>query len=228
MIFTVQGVDFIIDEEDYHIAEKYPWRINRQGYLRCNHSKGGELSELLFHRVIMGVNDPKILVDHRDRNPRNNKKSNLRLTDYLGNSRNVSKWSKPTSSKYKGVSVTSDGMYLVSIRTGTEEAGRIRERYDNEDVAGYVYNLYAIKYFGEYASLNNAPTFTSAEIEKSKLSRNSNEKVSSHKGVSWRKGKNKWLAQFYHNKKRYRVGQFDTEEEAYQALIEKKREMGIL
>lgn len=228
MIFKFKDTEFIFDDEDSYLLEgDYVWSIDRSGHLRRGFYTNKGIENIAIHRLIMNVTEPNVLVDHKDRNPRNNMKSNLRITDHLGNSRNASKWSKPTSSKYKGVSITNDGMFLMSIRIGIDNI-RIRERYSNEDIAGYVYNLYAIEYFGEFSSLNDVKSFTQEEIELSRLSMSVNEKTSRYKGVSWRKGKNKWLAQFYHNKKRYRVGQFDTEEEAYRELTKKKNEMGII
>lgn len=186
------------------------------------------ISTIQVHRLIMNVSDSKVIVDHKDANEKNNRKSNLRLTDNLGNSRNVSKWTKKTTSKYKGVSLTSDGVWMMSIRTGDEVIGRLRERYDNEDIAGYVYNLNAVKYFGEFANLNTTPSFTEKEIKNSRLCQKVNERSSIHKGISWVNNSQKWLVQFRHNKERIRVGLFSTEEDAYRALINKKKELGIL
>ncbi|MFA2720567.1 AP2/ERF family transcription factor [Bacillus paranthracis] len=223
MIVTVKGINFIIDDEDAHLLKGRNLSVGR-GYLRYSNGDG---TYTMFHRLVMGVTDPNILVDHRSTEKHDNRKENLRITDNLGNSRNVSKTKRKTSSKYKGVSVTSDGQYMVSIRTGTDD-GRIRERYLSEDVAGYVYNLYAIKYFGEYANLNDVTSFTEEEIKKNRVKKKSQEKQSKYKGVSWNESRQKWVAQFSHNKTKINAGRFNTEEEAYKALINKKTEMGII
>ena len=230
MIFTFNGVDYLFDDDDSHLLDgNYIWSTNREGHLRRGvFIEGVGVRNVSMHRIIMNVTGPSILVDHINRDNTDNRKINLRLTDHLGNSRNVSKWSKPTTSKHKGVSRTKDGKFVMSIRTGTEK-GRIRERYDNEDVAGYVYNLNAIKYFGEFASLNDVQSFTQEEITRSRLSKKENtHKTSQYAGISWIEKYQCWLAQFHYKKVRYRVGTYADEQEAYSELLKKKKELGII
>lgn len=49
-----------------------------------------------------------------------------------------------------------------------------------------------------------------------------------YRGVSYLKDRDKWLVQFTKNKKKYRVGQFDTKEEAYKAKTEFMKSKGFL
>lgn len=94
----------IVDDEDYDKLIKYNWyswygvrRIHRN-YCICSKtfSKGLANEILSISR--------KIIIDHIDRDPFNNQKSNLREVTVQQNSMNVAKYiRKDTTSKYKGV-----------------------------------------------------------------------------------------------------------------------------
>lgn len=97
-----------VDEEDYQRLRlwEYHWHrhIDRNtAYVRtCRKRK-----TILLHRLVFGLLDSQtsVQVDHIDHNGLNNSKSNLRITDDAGNSRNRNKLlSRKTSSYYKGVS----------------------------------------------------------------------------------------------------------------------------
>lgn len=62
------------------------WYIASQGNSRTRYVTHDTYGKL--HRYILGITDPKILVDHIDRNGLNCQKSNLRLTDCSTNKRN--------------------------------------------------------------------------------------------------------------------------------------------
>lgn len=85
----------IIDLEDIEKCKNRKWR-NFNGYVATNGSK-----TLFIHRMLM-LNDkqlrsPKIIVDHKDGNPLNNRKSNLRITTQQNNVLNRSFMSNNTS-----------------------------------------------------------------------------------------------------------------------------------
>lgn len=96
--------------------------------------------EGLLHRIIMNVTDPLIYVDHIDRNPLNNCKSNLRISDPKKNAENRSS-QKNSSSRYVGVSlnkttkkwiayVNSYGKALYSKTFDTEHGAALgRDQY---------------------------------------------------------------------------------------------------
>lgn len=100
-----------VDEEDYWRLRLWEYKWHRHvdkntTYVRaCKKRK-----TVLLHRLVLGLLDsPTALqVDHRDHNGLNNSKSNLRITDNGGNSRNKTKRSRKTSSHYKGVSRRKD------------------------------------------------------------------------------------------------------------------------
>jgi hypothetical protein len=103
--------DVKIDEEDYEklSPEKYVWNVQlRRGgqiyRVRANYRKAQMVNgkgHALLHRLIMGVTDPKIIVDHINHDPLDNRKANLRLCTSAENTRN-SRNSK-SKSGFKGV-----------------------------------------------------------------------------------------------------------------------------
>jgi len=74
---------FEFDLEDYEKINNYCWHKNKRGYIVSSTSEDEEDKKqtIRIHRIIMGVNDPNIEVDHIDRNKCNNKKYNLRLVN---------------------------------------------------------------------------------------------------------------------------------------------------
>jgi hypothetical protein len=99
---TNSGVKFIFDYEDYSVVSQYTWCINN-GYLMTWDS---ELKRNIYlHQLIMGTHisrDKNLVVDHINRQRLDNRKKNLRLVTYQGNSRNCS-ISKRNTSCYTGV-----------------------------------------------------------------------------------------------------------------------------
>ena len=103
-----------------------------------------------MHRLLMGVTDPKILVDHRDGNGLNNRRSNIRLASPMNNQQNRQySWS---SSGMKGVQLLKSGAYMAGIRFHKKQIylGYFKTLED----AARAYNAKAAELFGEFAYLN--------------------------------------------------------------------------
>jgi hypothetical protein len=136
----------LVDDEDYEMLNKYRWSCSRR-HPRTR-ADGKWLS---MHRLIMGLeNGDKKLIDHRDRNPLNNQKENLRicpsLACNLGNS-----WNKNNSSGYKGV--TREGNRWRA-QIGINGKTRYIGSYDTKEDAALAYNEKAKELWGEFALLN--------------------------------------------------------------------------
>ena len=85
--YTQKGEEFIFDLEDYNLIKDYRWSIGTDGYLYSYNSNTGK--KISLHRLIM--NPPKdMIVDHINRTPQDNRKSNLRICSFAENSRNLS------------------------------------------------------------------------------------------------------------------------------------------
>ncbi|AYP68315.1 putative NHN endonuclease [Bacillus phage vB_BcoS-136] len=205
-IILTTGQKTIVDKEDYDMLTKFSqyWRLSGR-YVIC--VKEGRVVRM--HRLIMNPKDNEI-VDHKNNNTLDNRKSNLRITDYSGNSRNASKTKSKTTSKYKGVSWCKN-MNAWKVYCGKEHLG-----YYSDEIAGaIIYNQKAIELFGEYAKLNDVEgidIITENYLIKRK-------KKSKYKGITFNKSKNKWEAQIYHNKKTKKIGTANTEDEAYSILL---------
>lgn len=168
-----------------------------------------------MHRLLINPKDNEI-VDHRNNNPLDNQKHNLRIADNSGNTRNAKKTSKKTTSKYKGVSFNKPSkswkVGIFSKESGKEHLGY----YSNEIAGALAYNKRAKELFGEFAYLNDVGGIE-IEPEDYLIKR---KPMSKYKGVTFNKSKNKWEAQVYQDKKVKKLGTANSEEEAYKILVD--------
>lgn len=68
------GEEFYFDLEDYELIKKYRWNI-RSGYIVTDIDN----VRVSLHRLVMGVTDIKIKIDHIKHNKKDNRKSQLRI-----------------------------------------------------------------------------------------------------------------------------------------------------
>ena len=103
-----RGLVAMVSDQDYARVSCYKWVAWKsegrpEFYAVSNYYKpDGTRTRIRMHRIIMGVTNPKISVDHKDHNGLNNQRRNLRVTS-TQNSHNYKKPSTNTSG-YKGVS----------------------------------------------------------------------------------------------------------------------------
>lgn len=148
---NIRGVEIQIDEGDLHLLEEYAWYIiNKKGsiYITSRHNR----RTVYLARIIMG-DDINYLVDHINGDTLDNRRENLRYCDKRTNAQN-SRSRKGSTSKYKGVSWD---RFREKWRAMIKFEGRqiFIGRFDCETEAAKCYNHYAIKYFGEFARLND-------------------------------------------------------------------------
>jgi hypothetical protein len=77
-----------IDIKNYNKVKNFCWRGNNKNYISTNIRINGEKRVVHIHNLIMDNNLKNMVVDHIDRNPLNNKLSNLRMVTLSENSRN--------------------------------------------------------------------------------------------------------------------------------------------
>lgn len=141
-----KGFKSIIDLADLPAVSKRKWCANqapsRPRIVYAVAKIPGQKKQEFLHRFIMGAKVGQ-QVDHIDGNPLNNSRSNLRLGTQSENMRNR----RPKfGRKYKGVRKIKDGKFTVMICVGT---------FSSEFEAAVAYNAAALKFFGEFARLNN-------------------------------------------------------------------------
>jgi len=155
-----------VDDKDYLFLVKFTWNVRKVKHtfyaLRWDKMIKGERKRLIMHRVIMGVTDSKIFVDHKDHNGLNNQKNNLRPCTPRQNVHNRVSTSG-TSSKYLGVSLNvnkrnrKEYKYWVvnfMVNGKSTHVGNFPFTKNGEILAAKRYDEYAKKYYGEFANLN--------------------------------------------------------------------------
>jgi len=82
-----KGAVAIVDEEDYEIVSQYKWHLSSTGYAVWRGNIDGNKKTVRMHRLITSAPDG-LIVDHLNRNPLDNRKSNLRVCTQKENAKN--------------------------------------------------------------------------------------------------------------------------------------------
>ena len=99
----------IVDDEDFDgltVGRSWHAAYRPSGWYACQRvDRGGKQLRIYMHREIMGLNggDRRVLVDHINRNPLDNRRENLRLTDHQGNGANRGRESRANPTGLTGV-----------------------------------------------------------------------------------------------------------------------------
>ena len=154
-IKLTQGKVAIVDDEDFELISQYKWYPmdhHNNFYARANVYKNKKRTQIKMHRLIMNVINPKVQIDHIDRDGLNNQKSNLRICTNSQNHMNEKK-RKNCSSRFKGVSWHKRcKKWMAKIKT--EDKQKHLGYFNNEKDAAKAYDAAAKKYFGKFARLN--------------------------------------------------------------------------
>lgn len=97
--YTTKGEEFYFDLEDYDKIKSYCWCVAKNEYIvaqDCNNNK-----VLSMHKLITDCEKDKV-IDHKNHNTRDNRKSNLRICTQSQNMCNVKNRGHNTSG-YRGV-----------------------------------------------------------------------------------------------------------------------------
>lgn len=92
----------LIDSSDIEIAKNYCWSAKKDSplhiYVRARERVTKKF--VLLHRVLMGVTDPNVFVDHINHNTLDNRRCNLRVCDRSVNNSNRIKCCRFSSASY--------------------------------------------------------------------------------------------------------------------------------
>lgn len=141
-----------VDQEDYERFVGFKWHLDSKGYVYRNKPDNGRRKPSRLHREIMGADDPAILIDHKDRNRLNNKRTNLRAATKAQNAMNSQpKRRVKATSQMKGVTWRR-GRWRMTIKLPD---GKIIDRlFRKESEAAEAYNDFAKEHFGDFARIN--------------------------------------------------------------------------
>lgn len=147
-----KGYFATVDANDYNrVMQAGPWyasvQKDKQGNVRYVRAQRGAYTKGVkrtdsMSRFILNITDPKVLVDHKDRDSLRNTKKNLRIASRSQNNRNR-KRHKGGHSKYRGVTASENGNFTMMV-----------SGFKTEEQAAKAYDLVSKTFFGDFGFLN--------------------------------------------------------------------------
>jgi hypothetical protein len=151
-IKLTQGKVALVDDDDYDYLNQWRWYAHKdKNTFYALRKEARNMSriqkDIKMHRLIMNTPDG-MQVDHIDHDGLNNQKSNLRNCTSAQNGKNRQ---CNHNRKYKGVYIVKD-KYVARIHVDGKNC--LLGYYETEIEALQSYDNAALKYYGEFASLN--------------------------------------------------------------------------
>lgn len=207
----------IVDADDFDEVMKYRWCLSH------NYASGYvDGRRVYLHHFINGnPPDKKHVTDHKNGDPLDNRRSNLRNATYAENIHNTPK--RDGSTQYKGVSV-----YKYSYETDKKKYCAVCSSqhlglFDDEKLAAIAYDTYSFLLYGPDARNNNLVRYE--DVAHRKLSEFEAVKKDGLPKHIYRSGENSFFALKKHNKETIKGEYWDTIDEALEEL--RKIEMKI-
>jgi len=88
VIILKNGVVVVVDDEDAVRVSQYLWCLSGNGHIMRYYRDKGRDYGIYLHHFLVGQPLRPLLTDHINRDPLDNRKVNLRITDKRGNSLN--------------------------------------------------------------------------------------------------------------------------------------------
>lgn len=121
-ITLTKGHTAIIDADKVHLIEGKNWGVGvrRNGevsYARgVSPRAGGKQKTILLHRVIMGIDDSSLEIDHINHDTLDNRRANLRTSTHAENQANRSGGTSRNTSGFRGVFQLPSGNFQAQIK----------------------------------------------------------------------------------------------------------------
>lgn len=221
----------LVSDEDFDVVNAKKWHRTPHGYATCSAREG----KIVMHRFIYELAHGKMLkenIDHKDRNKLNNQRDNLREANHSENSLNKPKRVDNTTG-FTGVRL--DKRFLPRIRyqafsTQLDNWQSIGY-FDKPEDAAVAHDIWMKDRYPHEFLVLNFPHLPQAELDRVQGMMDKPKKragTSKYRGVMHfhYDGRRKcWMAQIAHEKKRYKIGYYLTQEEAALAYNKKAIEL---
>jgi hypothetical protein len=120
MIMKIKNSSVVIDKTQYQVLSRHSWCLDDYGYARRTMKRNGKATHLLMHHAVIGKPEKGMVVDHRNGNPRDNRRCNLRFVSSSTNRQN-SKIPSTNKSGFRGVCWNKGvGKWQAQIQKGSK------------------------------------------------------------------------------------------------------------
>ena len=152
-IYLVNGGVCLVDNRDFYLVSCFNWHARKRGnnFYAERYSNG---RIVYMHRFILGC-ETGTIVDHKNGNGLDNRRTNIRLCSRTENNRNK-RIQHNNKSGFKGVVHVDNPKSHKKWKAIIKVDGRSKSLgyFYNKIDAALCYNLNAQKYFGKFACLN--------------------------------------------------------------------------
>lgn len=154
-----RGLFAVVDDEDYERLACFKWHASAQpgGLFRAaRDAPRPHRHKILMAREILGVSQDAVVVDHRNGDPLDNRRENLRVATVTENVRNSAGWGR-RSAPYKGIAMVKRDCRLARPWVAKICVNRRRIHlgyFATPEEAAAAYNRAATEHFGEFARVN--------------------------------------------------------------------------
>lgn len=206
------GLIAVVDEQDAPMLLEYRWNPCK-GHTTFYAAAPIDGHGMRMHRLIMGVTDPGIQVDHRNHNGLDNRRSNLRLATGTQNMANT----RMRAANRSGAK----GVWFQQGRWFAKSGGIHLGSFTTWEAAVSAFDHAIVEANGEFALTNAAMGIIAAAdiIAPKDLDRYRFEFVtaSPFRGVTWQKSSAIWKAQIKIGGKNHHLGLFEGQIDAARA-----------
>lgn len=139
-------------ELDYRWCARYHKHVNNY-YVQSSQYINGKHVVICLHQYILNHFDDLNIIDHKNQNPLDNRKANLRILTHQNNQRNRKAKNSNNKSGYRNV-FWNNGLKKWQLSLCSNYKIIVTEYFDDIDEAGKAAEEARKKYFGDFAGNN--------------------------------------------------------------------------